>query len=500
LIKIRITYRLFLMILAAAVMSVVSMLLIGRWNIDRGFRRYIENVEQIQLARLAVRLETGYARQGNWDFLKKSPERWFGLLAESFPERHLGPPVSMEQNTFPGENRGPNQGPVFMGSGPPSPEGGRHFDYSGGRIGGPEAGMHFVLLDEAKRPLFAAANIPSNTFLKPLHYRGRTVGYLGLLPHLRPPDELQRRFLKEQGMALSLVAGTLVLLAASFSFPLARRLIRPIKALAAATDRLAAGEFSTRVTVTSTDELGQLARGFNSLAQTLEMNEQTRRQWVADISHELRTPLAILRGEVEAIQDGIRPANPDSIDSLHGEVMRLERLVDDLYQLSLSDLGALTYRKEELGLEILLSSVLTSYRSQFASRKITMETSIPQGGKAVVFGDPERMRQLFANLFDNALKYTDPGGTIAVRLAYDNEHVIIDIEDSAPGVSNSEIGRLFERLYRVEASRNRAAGGAGLGLAICRNIVEAHDGDIEARHSPLGGLWIRIELPLTGRY
>jgi two-component system sensor histidine kinase BaeS len=405
----------------------------------------------------------------------------------------------MEQGAFTGENHGPETRPIPISPGTPPPEAGKHFVNSGGRIGGPEAGKHFVLLDEAKRPLFAASSIPSNTFLKPLHYKGRTVGYLGLLPHLRRPDELQRRFLKEQGMALSLVAGTLVLLAASFSLPLARRLIRPIKALAAATDRLAAGEFSTRVTVTSTDELGQLARGFNSLAQTLEKNEQTRRQWVADISHELRTPLAILRGEVEAIQDRIRPANPDSIDSLHGEVMRLERLVNDLYQLSLSDLGALTYRKEELELEILLSSVLASYRSQFADREITMESSIPQGGKAMVFGDPERIRQLFANLFDNALKYTDPGGAIAVHLACVSEHVTIDIEDSTPGVPNSEIGRLFERLYRVEASRNRAAGGAGLGLAICRNIVEAHAGAIEARHSSRGGLWIRIELPLTGR-
>ncbi|MDR3581226.1 MAG: ATP-binding protein [Oryzomonas sp.] len=508
--KIRITYRLFLAILAVAVLSVVSMFLIGRWSIDRGFRRYMDNVEKTQLVRLAGRLETGYAAQESWDFLKKEPEQWFRLIAESFPEGHLRPPMPMEQ----GGPREPDQRPPFIGPGPPPPEDSRRFVINGSRISshggnrrfiggmginGGQIDNHFILLDEAKRPLFAPPGIPSNAFLKPLIYKGRTVGYLGLLPHRRPPDELQRRFLKEQGMALSLVAGTLVLLAASFSLPLARRLIRPIKALAAATDRLAAGEFSTRVTVISTDELGQLARGFNSLAQTLEKNEQTRRQWVADISHELRTPLAILRGEVEAIQDGIRPANPDSIDSLHGEVVRLERLVNDLYQLSLSDLGALTYRKEELELEILLSSVLTSYRPQFAAREIAMEADIPQDGKTVVFGDPERMRQLFANLFDNTLKYTDPGGMIAVRLACRSESVTIDIEDSAPGVPNSAIGRLFERLYRVEASRNRAAGGAGLGLAICRNIVEAHAGAIEARHSSLGGLWIRIELPLTGR-
>lgn len=499
-IKIRITHRLFLIILAAAVLSVVSMLLIGRWSVDYGFRRYLENMEQTRQARLAALLEAGYAEQGNWDFLKKTPGYWFRLLEESFPDRRFGPPGPPESGPFPGEHPRPEPLPPPMNPGTPPHEAGMGFGNHGNRFGEPRDHKLFVLLDEAKQPLLDAAGVPADTILKPLRYKGRIVGYLGRLPHhLRPPDELQRRFLHEQGMGLSLVAGTLVLLAASFSFPLARRLVKPIKALAAATGQLAAGEFSTRVPVTSTDEFGQLARGFNSLAQTLEKNEQARRQWVADISHELRTPLSILRGEVEAIQDGIRAANPAAIDSLHGEVLRLERLVNDLYQLSLSDLGALTYRKEELELAPLLSSVLASYRPQFVSRKIAMETSIPRDGNALLFGDPERMRQLFANLLDNALKYTDPGGAIAVRMACDSERIIIDIEDSAPGVPDSAIGRLFERLYRVEASRNRAAGGAGLGLAICRNIVEAHSGVIQARHSSLGGLWIRIELPPTGR-
>ena len=481
--KIRITYRLFLVILAAALLSVVSMFFIMQWNIERGFRRYINDVEQAQFARLAVRLETSYATQGSWDFLRNEPDQWFRLIAESFPEGHHRPPLEDMEGA-------PPPPPSHVGSGP------QHFP-----PGPPHHDIHklFILLDENKRPVFVQPGIPADVQLKQLQYHNRTVGYLGLLPHHRLADEGQRRFLKDINTALSMIAGTIVLLAAGLSLPLARRLVQPIKALAAATDRLAAGEFSTRVPATSTDELGQLARGFNSLALTLEKNEQTRRQWVADISHELRTPLAILRGELEAIQDGIRLANLESIDSLHGEVIRLQRLVDDLYQLSLSDLGALTYRKVEMELEPLFTLALASYRSRFTDRGIAIEAAIPRAGKAVVFGDPERMHQLFANLFDNSLKYTDSGGTISVRLTCLDEHVTIDIEDSAPGVPGSEIDRLFERLYRVEASRNRAAGGAGLGLAICRNIVEAHAGTIEARPSPLGGLWIRVELPLTGR-
>ncbi|GFE62770.1 ATP-binding protein [Geobacter sp. AOG2] len=479
LIKIRITYRLFLVILAATILTVVSMFFIMQWGLERGFRHYMHEVEQTQFARLAVRLEAGYAARGSWDYLKNEPEQWFRLIMETFPQGHPAPPEG-----GPPEARRPGDrepGPFPFGH-PPR-----------------EIGKLFLLLDGNKQPIFAPPVIPADVQLKQLQHDKKTVGYLGLMAHRRLPDDIQSRFLKDIQSVLTLMAGTLVLLAAGLALPLARRLVRPIKALAAATDRLAAGEFSTRVPVTSADELGHLARGFNSLALTLEKNEQTRRQWVADISHELRTPLAILRGELEAIQDRIRPATPDAIDSLHGEVMRLEHLVNDLYQLSLSDVGALTYRKVEMELETLLSSVFASYRPQFAARGIATTAAIPQDGKAVVFGDPERMHQLFANLFDNSLKYTDPGGTIAVRLARRADRVTIDVEDSAPGVPDSELDRLFERLYRVEASRNRAAGGAGLGLAICRNIVEAHAGTIDAHPSSLGGLWIRIELPLTGR-
>jgi len=479
------------------------MFFIGRWNVDRSFQQYVENVEIARIARLTGLLEAGYARQGNWDFLRKSPEQWLKLLGESFPGRHHGPPGPMGQGGFPGHGQRPGPPPVPVNPAASADQADIRLNNSEGRFGGPEEPTPFILLNERKQPFLSetgapSSPIPPDLILNPLHYQGKVVGYLGMFPHPRPPDELQRRFLHEQGAGFSLVAGMLILLAASFSFPLARRLIRPLKTLAAATDQLAAGHFSIRVPVTSADELGQLARGFNAMAQTLEQNEQARRQWVADISHELRTPLAILRGEVEAIQDGIRIANSDAIDSLHGEVLRLERLVDDLYQLSLSDLGALTYRKEELEPGPLLSSLLASYQPQFTSRRITMRSTLPQDNDAVLFGDPERIRQLFTNLFDNSLKYTDPGGTIIVRLTCDSTCATFVCEDSPPGVPESAIDRLFERLFRVEASRNRAGGGAGLGLAICRNIVEAHSGSIEASHSSLGGLRITVTLPLTG--
>jgi len=483
--KIGITHRLFLAILAAAALAVVSMFLIMQWSIERGFRRYIDSQEQAQLIRLAERLEEGFANQGSWDFLKTDPLRWQQLIAASFPPQAPGP-----------QDR-ERPGPPWPGSAPGMP---------GGRDAGPAHPFmppgfrdRFYLLDAEKRPLIAPAGITDTADLKPLRHHGQVVGHLGLYPHRRVTDEHQKRFLKDQRLALSLMAGVLVLLAGGLSMPLANRLVRPIRALATATRRLSAGQFQTRVPVSSTDELGQLARDFNSLAQTLENNEQARRQWVADISHELRTPLAVLRGEIEAIQDDIRLPTADAISSLHNETLRLGRLVDDLYQLSLYDLGALAYRKTEQDCALILGQAVDSFRPEFASHTITLLYEPPNGEARHLFADGERLRQLFHNLLENSLRYTDPHGTLIVRLEYTDSDALIHFQDSAPGVPSEAMERIFERLYRVETSRSRATGGAGLGLSICRNIVEAHQGRIEAQQSPLGGLWLRVTLPLTGR-
>ena len=470
--KIGIKYRLFLAILAAAGLAVVCMFVIMHWSIDRGFIRYVDSLEQTRLALLAERLDESYAERGSWDFLKNEPGQWRRLLAASMPEEEAPPGRQGAEGRRP--------------PGPP-PHLGRGF------------AVRVVLLDAGKTPVVGPAAIPGNMELKPLRHRDLVVGYLGLLPRRRLSDERQLRFLKEQKLALSLVAGMVVLLAAGLSLPLANRLVRPIKALAAATNRLAAGEFATRVPVASSDELGQLARDFNALALTLEKNEQARRQWAADISHELRTPLAILRGEIEALQDGVRQPTADSVLSLHGEVLRLSRLVDDLYQLSLSDLGALTYRKENLDLAEVLAEALDSFRPDFARKEIALRAELPARKEFPLFADRERLLQLFANLLGNALNYTDPGGALEVRLEQRGGLATAHFRDTAPGVPEAELERLFDRLYRVEGSRSRASGGAGLGLAICRNIVLAHEGSIAALPSPLGGVWIKVELPLSSR-
>jgi two-component system sensor histidine kinase BaeS len=474
--KLGVTHKLFLAILAAAGLAVVSSALIMQWSLGRGFLKFVNSMENAGISRLAANLEGKYRTEQNWEFLRSDPTQWRQLVIASLPAEER-PPGERIQDGPPPEHIGDDK------PGPLPPHLARHFD------------QRLFLLDADKKILVSHVEPSADNAATPLRYQGKVVGYLGLLPRTNISDAPQQRFLKEQKLAFALVAGVVVLLAALLSLILARRLVQPLSVLAQATHQLAAGNFNVRVPVTSHDELGQLANDFNSLALALDKNEQTRRQWVADISHELRTPLAILLGEIEALQDGIRQPTPDTIHSLHSEVLRLGRLVDDLFQLSLSDVGALTYKKAELDLANVLLETVAAYQPEFMTKEILLDINLFRNGPVGVFGDPERLRQLFSNLLDNALKYTDSGGRLQITLQQHDSIVAVDFQDSKPGVPMAELNKLFDRLYRVESSRNRSTGGAGLGLSICRNIVEAHGGSIAAQTSPLGGLWIRIEFP-----
>lgn len=323
-----------------------------------------------------------------------------------------------------------------------------------------------------------------------------TVGYLAVRQAEIATDNLALAFQSQQKRGYLLIVLLTLLLASLASLVLARRLIRPIRAIAAGAQELSAGRYGARIAVERNDELGRLAEDFNRLAATLERNERMRRQWIADISHELRTPLAILRGEIEALLDGVRQVSPEHLRSLHGEVIGLGKLVDDLYELALSDLGALEHKRERLDLAELLDEVADGFRRRFEKKSLRLDNDAH--GPMWMCGDPQRLRQLLANLLENSRRYTDSGGRLRITTERSAGHYRLRFEDTAPAVSDTDLPRLFERLYRVDKSRSRSLGGAGLGLSICYNIVTAHDGRIRAEHSPLGGLAIVVELPAEG--
>jgi two-component system sensor histidine kinase BaeS len=474
--KIGITYRLFLSILAATSLAILSLFLIMRWNIDRGFYQYLKTLDQSRLEQMAGNLEEAYTEHGNWDFLRDNPRYVIGNLLNARPDDAAAGTSNKIEDGKDQDMRPPR-----------GPRGGRRSRWP------------LIVLDAERKPVFGKSEETAGMDFRPVFHNGKTVGYVGLLPPKQFLNPHQLQFLRQQKSALILAAGGMVLAIMIFSLPLAKRLVRPIRAMTAATDDLASGKYSVRVPFGSSDELGQLARNFNTMALTLEKNEQARRQWVADISHELRTPVAVLRGELEALLDGIHTITPETIQSLHAEAIRLNRLVDDLYQLSLSDIGALTYRKENLDLVKVLRDSLESYRTEFGQKGIRITADFSPEQENMVFGDRERLNQLFGNLLENSMRYTDRGGELVIGLTLTEGKVTLEFQDSLPGVPEKELNRLFERLYRVEGSRSRTSGGAGLGLAICKKIVEAHEGKISAHPSQLGGLLIRISFPIVVR-
>ena len=291
-------------------------------------------------------------------------------------------------------------------------------------------------------------------------------------------------------------------------------LTRPLRALTKGARRLEAGERGIRLRVPQgRDELRSLTEAFNGLVTGLERQETWRRNLTADIAHDLRTPLAVMRSEIEGMQDGVVKTDGAGLARLHGEVMLLARLVDDLKTLSESEGGALSLRRKETAIEPLLRRSVESFSSRAAELGATLELEPVEPGLSAVV-DPDRIVQVIGNLLDNALRYAGPVRVEVGAEAIDEEMiddqmigeqerqgVRLWVRDHGPGLPNGAGARVFERFYRGDAARTRsshAAGGSGLGLAIAKAIVEAHGGTIAAFDHPEGGALFEIEVPSAG--
>jgi two-component system sensor histidine kinase BaeS len=325
----------------------------------------------------------------------------------------------------------------------------------------------------------------------------KTVGWLGLYKRENLTNPLAVGFLKQQSQMLYFIGGGILVLAAIVALLLSRHLLAPVRKLAAGTRTLASRQFDTRIEVESKDELGQLAADFNAMAQTLEDYERMRRQWISDIAHELRTPLSILRGEIEALKDGIRQVNPDTLDSLYSEARYLSKIVTDLHELSLADTGALSIQKVPIDPPAILNETLGRFKQRFTENQITIEDNLENSPPISVIGDADRLQQLFSNLLENTLRYAVAPGTLKIGQERTENRLVLFFEDSGPGVPAEALDRLFDRLYRVDRSRSRTLGGSGLGLSICKSIVNALGGEIRAVNGNSGGLRIEVELPLA---
>jgi two-component system sensor histidine kinase BaeS len=354
------------------------------------------------------------------------------------------------------------------------------------------------ILDARGHPLIGPPDTPPG-IERALIFNGQRVGTLLLAPLKVIANDSDNvtalRFIRSQIHKLLWLAGGMIALAVLLSTLLARHILRPVAGLSETTRKIAAGQFDARAPVPGQDELSELARHVNDMAEALEQEEQRKSRMLADVSHELRTPLSVIRGEIEALQDGIRATTPQALASLHAEVLHLNKLVDDLHQLNLADCGHLPCQRQPFDLVQLLKSTVERFQGRAATAQLRLAWQLPQQA-VMVLGDADRINQVLTNLLENSIRYTDPNGQIRVSLQTSSRRVQITIEDSAPGVPHETLARLFDRLYRVDQARSRGQGGSGLGLAICRAIVIAHEGQIDAAPSSLGGVQMTIRLPL----
>lgn len=458
-----ISARLFIAILITATISITVAGVVTRLAFERGFLGYLNDLATERMSYVLPRMQQAYAEHGNWDFLRERPRHWIGLIK-------------------------PNPGDEIPSDWTPETGLPPRSDLTG-------AMMRLSLVD-AQQQWVAGYRNATDGPRQAVMYEGKVVGWLVLAPFQSVADGGDQRFQEGQRFAGRLALAVGLILAALIAWQVARTLVRPIKQMAQATHALAQGHHDVRVDIDRQDEVGQLARDFNHMANTLSRNATSRREFLGDVSHELRTPLAILRGELQLLADGLRPMDREAVQSLLEETEQLSQLVNDLDQLALSDLGAMRYQMAPLDLAYLLRRVGESHRSRLEQNGLTLRTEVDDT-PVVIEGDESRLRQMLDNLFENARRYTHAPGEVALRLEQRPQQWRIVLEDSAPGVPPDDLPRLFERLFRVDRSRNRNTGGFGLGLAICRNIAIAHDGLIEASASPLGGLRITIDLPRT---
>ena len=451
-VKIGITARLFLSLLIVSLLTAVGVGFGTRWSFQRGFQGYLNEVESRRMEAMAEELAQAYQEHGgNWQFMRGNRAAWERTTGAIGRERATAPRAS--NDTDAGGNSiyyaVPDKAPRRLGL----------FDMQGNHLAG---------------------NLQTGPSLRyqPVLVEGVPVATLVGAPLRGLQEEAEQGFLLQQQRDSVLIGLATLVLAALAALLLARSFVAPTRRLIHAASKVAAGDYAVRVPRGQRDELGTLAHNFNIMAATLESNEVLRRHFMADLSHELRTPLSVLQAQLEAMEDGIEPTNTASVVLLQDEVATLTRLVDDMRQITLSEVGAFGYQREPL-----------------AHAGMTVQAGmLPH---LTVEGDTIRLRQLLRNLFNNALRHADGATELRIALHVLRQQALLTITDNGHGVSDAALPMLLERFWRGDTARTRATGGSGLGLSICRSIVTAHGGDITATHATPGGLCITIALPLA---
>ena len=480
--------KLFFVFFSFSLLLVSALVLLIQWSINKGVIDYVNSKDIEALKPLVTQLEKEYKKENSWQDLRGHHKRFGDILF-----LHLQGEFSVSE--LPGRpNRPPRDRQDRISQPDPMHRDGHPIENNRP----PRGQASFALFDHNKKLIagYYDENVEYNK--TPINANEVNVGWLMIPKKKQITDGYELDLIEQLQSYLWVIAIFTMVLVVLITFPIARHIAEPIKKIILGMHKLTQGDYQLNIALNRKDELGELSRDFNELALTLYENEGARKRWLANISHELRTPVAILRGELEAMLDGVRPINEKNIDSANDEVKHLQHLIDDLDQLSSADIGGMHYRKKAVNLGTWFKSEVDKYTGFLAAANIALVVDNNET-EANVFADTTRLCQLFENLINNCIKYS--GASVAkISLEVDTSItgglIRIKVEDNGVGVEEQHLQRLFEYLYRVDSSRNRKTGGAGLGLSICAHIVTAHQGSIKALASELGGLAIEIELPL----
>ncbi|MDT9000708.1 ATP-binding protein [Paucibacter sp. APW11] len=490
--RFRLVHQISALLLGTVALAVVAMGGLVAWNLRSGFSEYLRAQDAQFLDRVMLVAENDLRRHGGLPDgdLRERLHAWVDATAPR-PQRQPGwaldepadPPDGAEPAALPRPPRG-----LRRDQPPPPPRPPRDAANWGPRL-------LLLSLDgqllAGRREMFY---LPGQT--RALKIEGRELALLRLAERVGGAEGVDARFLRRQYLGIGGVALALLLLALVAARLLARRWVRPLQQAQAAARRMAHGEFEVRIAQGERDdELAELTQDLNAMAASLQRLESGRRHWIAQLSHELRTPLAVLRGELEALADGVRPWDRRALQSLQDEVRRLSRLIDDFHTLACSDLRSLPCRFAELQPQALIEAAAERVQERARAAGLRLQLDLPAELPPVRW-DADRIGQLLANLLENSLRYTDAPGQIVLRARRLGAMLIIDVEDSAPGLPPAALAQVFEPLYRAEASRSRASGGSGLGLTIALALARSHGGRLSAEASSLGGLRLRLELPI----
>jgi len=329
----------------------------------------------------------------------------------------------------------------------------------------------------------------------PLFDEGKKMGVLLLSEQGSVLDPAEEEFLASAKRSALLGGGIASGIALLLSAFLISQVLSPLRLLSRATERIAHGDLTQRVTLKARDEFGQLGSSFNRMIDNLRRSETIRQTMTADIAHELRTPVTIIQGNLEAILDGVYQPTPETIAPIYEETLHLGRLIDDLRDLALAEAGELRLNKEPTDLVALVNQVTEMVSSSLEwgpKLHVKVDHSLPK-----VTLDPKRIRQVMANILSNAVRHTPTTGEIWVEVSRKGGELELRVTDSGPGIPPEDLPHLFERFYRGDQARSRSGGGSGLGLAIAKQWVEAHGGRIWAENSEQTGARFVVRLPLT---